>query len=355
LRDGYERLANARLRSTQIQQALRDIQAAVAAAERAAERRPGGITSETLAHTWVASGNILWLTGDLQTAASRYEKAIATLELLYTAQPENLETAAELGRAYRRLADLLANPSHFHFSQPERAMPLLEKSLAIAHRLQAREPESAPARTEIAVILRRMGAALRGSDPVKSAEYYRQAIEIAEALHNTQKQDFNYLRDLANSRLGLGIALHNQRQIVAAHDQLAAALKIQNSLADASPDRVELREDTFDTYLALGQVLLDARNFPAAGRMLKLAMDSAEGLVSRGNGSLYAERCLAFASEAMGRYELALSNTPGASAWYNKALGIWRRWRGAKLAVPYSADRERELLEAMRKNKIAAI
>jgi hypothetical protein len=87
---------------------------------------------------------------------------------------------------------------------------------------------------------------------------------------------------------------------------------------------------------------------------LASALRTAESLSTNSKDGLYSERCLALAYQRLGDYYTYLAaQTPrtrraahstAADAWYDKALSIWSRWRTQNLAVPYSTNREKEIL-----------
>ena len=110
----------------------------------------------------------------------------------------------------------------------------------------------------------------------------------------------------------------------------------------------------FESLLALGELKLRMRETAPAFEVLTEALKTAESLSDEGKEALYSERCLALVYQRMGDYEAYLASTlsgPGraahaasANAWYDKALSIWSRWRSQNLAVPFSTNREKEIL-----------
>jgi hypothetical protein len=89
---------------------------------------------------------------------------------------------------------------------------------------------------------------------------------------------------------------------------------------------------------------------------LNEALQNAQFLFESNKQSLYSERCLAMVYQGLAEYHKALAaQSPtserkkhilDAAAWYDKSLGIWSRWRGHNLAVPFSTNREKEVLRA---------
>jgi hypothetical protein len=92
--------------------------------------------------------------------------------------------------------------------------------------------------------------------------------------------------------------------------------------------------------------------------MLNEAEAAAAEMVKNGPGNLYAQRCLALASRALGDYHARLARRgpvadrgfrrDQAAHRYREALSIWSRWRKANLGVPYSVNREREVLALLK-------
>jgi eukaryotic-like serine/threonine-protein kinase len=351
--NGYLRLANARTRLSAVKPALEDANRAAEAADRAALYRKDGGTAN-LARTRLLVGSLLWLRGDLQGAWSRYREAVAWLEQLIEAEPESMMHLQELQEAYRRCGDLQGNPSYFHFGDLEKAQLYHRKALRIAEQLAARDPNDAMARAELSVALRRMAAVVRGTQPAQAVELYREALVILQELIRRSPGDLSYQRDLANVHLGLATALRHTGKLRTSLEEVETALRMQHEMLDRNPERSVIQEDMFDSLLLLGDLKLQMRDVDAAHDGLTAALKRAESLSDNRKESLYSERCLAMVYQSFGDYYSYLASrtfgqsraahSASATAWYDKALGIWSRWRSHNLAVPFSTNREREVL-----------
>jgi serine/threonine protein kinase len=346
LRQGFQRLSMAQMQAGLRKGAIESAQKATEAAVRTAAARPGSGSEATVARTVVQLGNVLWLQGDLNHAAERFETAIATYERLLKESPGDNTLLQDLADAYRRAGDLRGNPAQFHFGDPKMAEQYHRKSLQIAERFVLRDPRDAKAQSRYAVGLRRLGAVTRGTKPHEAVDYYSRAIEISGALLRESPGDLATQRDIANHRCGLAYALLNMRQYEAARQQAQAAVDMQRAILKISPDNVTVREDMVDSQIATGEVWLAQKNPKAAMPHFSEALWTARMLAEKDKDSLYTQRCHALASKWLGDCYAALGDTAEASKSYGEALKVWSRWKRENLAMPYAGSREADVLAA---------
>jgi tetratricopeptide (TPR) repeat protein len=347
LLNGYMRMATAKTRIGAANQALQFAQLAVEAADRAAKGRVADATPD-MAKTRLLLGNLLWLRGDLQGAWTRNIEAVRWLEQLVAKDRDNPTLLDELEEAYRRAGDLQGNPSYFHFGDIEQAKFYHAKALRIAEQLSARDPNDAQARAQLSMALRRMGAVQREARPDEAAKLYQQSLSLLKPLMTETPDDLNYQRALANTQLGLAIALQNAGKYRQAIAEAASALAVQRAILQRSPDRMVVREDSFDAMITLGQLRLATGDSKEALALYTEGLQNAEFLYDRNKENLYAERCLAIAYESMGDYYARDErNRPKARDWYGKALAVWTQWRVGNLAMPFASRREEGLRRRM--------
>ncbi len=351
--NGYMRLARAKMRSAAATEALTNAQLADAAADRIAKhlRKDGPLN---VAQAKLLVGNMLWLQGDLQNAWGHYQVAVRLLEELVDRDPENTTYRETLAEAYRRSGDLQGNTAYFHFGDPEKARFYQDKALRIARELAARDPNDASARSHLSVALRRMAAVQRDQQPAQAIQLYHEALDVLRALMKEASEDLNYQRDLGNTHLGLSIALHNSGRLKQAFEEVTAALSVQKQMLNRSPERLAVREDMFDSLLAVGGIRLDMHDPPAAIQSFDEALLTAQYLFNHNKRSLYAERCLAMSYAAVADYHAylavrgpkadRLTHRAESLAWYDKSLAIWSNWRSRGIAIPFSSNSERQIL-----------
>jgi eukaryotic-like serine/threonine-protein kinase len=356
LRNGYQRKAMTQVRLGDIKAGLESARAAAAAADRALARSKGGERTVNAARTWLLLGNILWLSGDLHSAWSHYQRAVTALEELMRTDQDNAVYAEQLEEAYRRSGDLLGNPAYFHFDDQKGAEQFLRRALQIAERLAGRDAADAQAQADLGITLRRLGAVMRTTETAAAVAYYRRSLAISTKLLDGAPDDRNYARDVANTRLGLAIALRHQNKYAPALEELQTVIAMQRNLVARSPDHVVVREDMFDAQLALGELQLAMHDFAGAEANLTDALDTARLLREKNSDSLYAQRCFALAAKGLGDYHMRLARMSGsrervrqhaeARKWYDKALEIWSNWLSRDLALPYSENRRSQVLQA---------
>jgi tetratricopeptide (TPR) repeat protein len=350
LLNGYMRIATAKTRMSAAKEALPYAQLAIEAADRSA-RHEGKTGTMEMARTRLLAGNLLWLRGDLAGAWRRYQEAVGWLEHLAEKDPENRMVEEQLEEAYRRCGDLQGNPSYFHFGDLDQALLYQRKSLRIAEQLAARDPKDAMARAQLSLALRRMGAVQRTTKPAEAVEFYRQALLHLRTLLDRAPGDINYQRDFANTQLGLAIALNNAGRPKQGLDAALSAITTQRNILAQNPERIVVREDLFDSIATLADIRLATRDFATALSAYKEALNIADELNNQNRGeNLYAERCLANVYQSLGNYYATVpalnksDNIAAAEQWYAKAHSIWSRWHTNGLALPYSANREKEVL-----------
>jgi eukaryotic-like serine/threonine-protein kinase len=352
LRNGYQRVAMAKLRQGDTEAAEENARSAAAMADAALGGRSPARAKANIARTLLLLGNILWIRGSLEQSWSTSERALTLLEDVARSDPSSSSYAEDLVDAYRRAGDLQANPSFFHFGNVKRAMAYHTEAVAMAERLAARDTHDAQAQARLYLTLRHAAAVLRGVRPAEATGMYERSLEGYEKLMRGAEGDLSYQRDLANTRLGLGIALAETGRYKPAIEHMEKALQMQRALVRRSPERAVLNEDLFDTLRGLGGVELKLGEWDRSLEHLREALSLAQSLVSREPSSLYPARCLALASQALGDYYSALGRRQpayreAAEEWYGKSLAIWSRWKADDLATPYSTDREREVLERL--------
>jgi eukaryotic-like serine/threonine-protein kinase len=355
LMNGYMRLASAKSRIADVKDALINAKLAEAAADGAAARNHKSGTLN-VAQTRMLVGNLLWLQGDIQGAWDRYQEAVVILEQLAAAQPGSSTFLEHLAEAYRRSGDLQGNSAYFHFGDIEKANFYQRKAVNIARQLAAHDSNDAMARSHLSIALRRLGAVQRNQQPAQAIESYRESLGLLNSLMTGTPGDLNYQRDLANARLGLSAALYRAGKLKQSLDEVTASLSIQNELLQHNPERIAIKEDMSDALITRGEILLSMRAAGPALDSFNAALGNAQYLLERNKESLYAERCLAMSYKGLADYHAHLAErSPAAErtkhraeslAWYDKSLAIWSGWRTRNLAMPYSANREREVLRA---------
>lgn len=349
LRNGYQRMATLRIRQGDMQAAEENARSAAAMADAALGGKSPARARANVARTLLLLGNIQWIRGGLEQSWASTERAVALLEAAASADPEKGSYAEDLADAYRRAGNLQANPSHFHFGDPKKAEMYLARAAGIAERLAARDPHDAQAQSRLYLTLRHQAAALRDTRPAEAIPLYERAVSGFERLMRAAGQDVAYGRDVANARLGLGLAFLSAGRAKQAIEHMESALEIQRSLVLRSPERAGLTEDMFDTLRALGMARIKTRDSDRALEHFREALSLAQSMATREPSSLYPARCMALANQSLGDYYAALAPERRAEAadWYRKALAIWSKWRAEGTAVPYSAHREREVMDAL--------
>ena len=159
--------------------------------------------------------------------------------------------------------------------------------------------------------------------------------------------------------LGTGEALHKLGKQEEALTNLTRALKRVQASVAVAPDQVAWTRTLSRAHVDIGSVLLESGDVDGALDNLRLALASAEKLLDRAPSNLYFQRDRADALEALGRHYRALAARPGmpsarrselrteARSWFQKSFDVWRDWTRRKVAIPYAAWRENQVVAAL--------
>ncbi len=352
----YQRLATSQMSLGNLTPALENVRLAVDNAESYAADRPGPGAKARVAQTRIIQGNMLWLMGDLQGAWTSYDYAVKRLEETIATGRSGTDYREQLQEAYRRAGDILGNPSLFNFGDAHKAEQYHRNALSLAELLAERDARNARAKAQLYDQLRRLAAVMREEKPAEAAALYERSLNGVEALWNQAPQDLNYLRALANTRLGYAHALSRMHNYKAALVQLDRSLSLYRELLSRDRERQVAQEDLFENLLAGGEVQLASGSLGPAQQYLNEAYKIAQSFMQRGRARLYEQRCLALIEHRLGDLEHALArhsrgaeavqHRHEASSHYENALAIWSRWRSQNLGVPYSTHQERIVLRA---------
>jgi len=356
LAQSYLRICYAQLLSGNENIALDNARLAAAAADRSAEAFAGAGGRLLLVLTRMRLGEILWIRGDLDGAFAAYRSAAGWQEQSLAEQPDNPAEMEQMQTAYRRVGDLLGNPSFFYLGDTEQAELYHRKALNLAERLAARDPNNARAKATLYDETRRLAAVMRESKPAQSVALYERSLAGYEALWKLDPTDLGYKRDLANTRLGHAVALTQLHRFKAALAELNETVSAQREILKRDPERQVVEQDLLDALLALGKVQMATGDYDAATRSLSECIAIARKISSAGKAGLYEERYLALANSVMGDLGAELATRAhGAEAaryrseagsHYADALAIWSRWRSENLAKAYASREEQAVLRS---------
>lgn len=145
--------------------------------------------------------------GDSERALASYQRSVEIAEKLFAAAPESVGAARALSVGLNSLAAFLGGRNKP--GDVERALGSLERSLHLAEKLLAANPESAGAARDVAVCLNGLGNLLadRGqpNDAKRALAYYQRSLELKEKLLEANPNSAQAVGDVASAHQNLAM------------------------------------------------------------------------------------------------------------------------------------------------------
>jgi serine/threonine protein kinase len=231
--------------------------APAATASTSAALRP--VIERELATTDTRTGDALCWEDRCREAVAWHGRAIASLEALARAEPNDAATLHDLLTAYLKLGEAMEG-----VGDAGGRLAAGEKTLAVAERIVAADPRNVRAQ-----------------------------------------------RTLAVSHDKLGDALGAQRRFLAAQEHYGIALALQRGLAERDPANLEHRRDVANTYNRIGEALLAADRPADAAASLREGLRLREWLAERDPQNTVARRDPAVSRANLAEVEIRLAGAPG--------------------------------------------
>jgi serine/threonine protein kinase/tetratricopeptide (TPR) repeat protein len=260
-------------------------------------------------------GDMLATTGETAQALEYHRRALALLQALDLAQPDDLATLRMLGAAHHKVGNLLGNPNSPNVGDRDGALREMQQSVAVFERATRKDPDNA-------LFVRNLGVARMGVADVLFAlgrpDEAMAAIGQAVAAHEAQVRE-----DPANAtaRNDLAIGLFKQAELLDAAGRTREALAplerataIQDQLADADPDSARARAETATNYGMRGRFLAKLGQRGPALASLDRAVDICRSLAKAHADDVEARVAVASALIERGDARLTLLRGAGADA-----------------------------------------
>jgi non-specific serine/threonine protein kinase/serine/threonine-protein kinase len=221
------------------------------AALAAAGRSPATVEVEReLAMTETKTGDALCWQDRCREALAWHTRAIAALESLSSAHPNDADTLHALLTAYLKMGEAMEG-----LGDAGGRLAAGEKTLAVAERLLAADPRNAFAQRTLSIAHNKLGDALATQRRFAEAQArYRAALALQSALADRDPANIEYRRDLANTYNRIGEALLAEGRPGAAAESLGQGLRLREWLVARDPQDVFVRRDPAISYANLGEV-----------------------------------------------------------------------------------------------------
>jgi tetratricopeptide (TPR) repeat protein len=290
----------------------RDVKAALAAYERAAEYEPEDVW------THYHLGDLHLAAGDLNAAMRNFRRGGEQAEARAKREPDNPEWQRDLSVSYNRLGDALMDQGHVR-----EALEAFGKDLAIAQALAAREPEKTLWQRDLSVSYEKIGNVLlsEGDGPGALA-MYRKALAIREALAKGDPDNARRQRELSVSYNKIGDALVLLGDGPGALESYRKDLAIAEALAASDPGNTQWQRDLSVSHDKIGEMLASQGDAEGALAAHRKGFEIAERLVTSDPANTEWQRDLAVSHGKIGDVLAAQEKRQEALEVYRKALGI---------------------------------
>jgi serine/threonine protein kinase len=218
-----------------------------------------------LAMTETKTGDALCWQDRCREAVAWHTRAIAALEPLARAHPNDAETLHALLTAYLKMGEAMEG-----VGDADGRLAAAEKTLPVAVALVAADPRNVRAQRTLSIAHNKLGDALAGKRRFGAAQArYAAALALQGALVERDPANVEYRRDLANTYNRIGEALLAEGRLEAAVASLRQGLQLREWLVARDPQDVFARRDPAISYANLASVhqrLAQAAKASAAAR-----------------------------------------------------------------------------------------
>jgi serine/threonine protein kinase len=262
---------------------------AATATTSAAALRP--VIERELATTDTRTGDALCWEDRCREAISWHGRAIASLEALARAEPDDAATLHDLLTAYLKLGEAMEG-----VGDAGGRLAAGEKTLAVAQRIVAADPRNVRAQRTLAVSHDKLGDALGAQRRFLAAqEHYGIALALQRGLAERDPANLEHRRDVANTCNRIGEALLAAGHPAEAAASLREGLRLREWLAERDPQNTVLRRDPAVSRANLAEVEIRLagapgappaerrRHWEAAHDLLQRALASWTDLAARGS------------------------------------------------------------------------
>ncbi len=264
--------------------------------------------------------------GDAEAALKHYTRDLEMSEKLLAANPDSAQAVRDVSVSLNKLGDFIAKRG-----QPgdaETALKRYTRSLELAEKLLAANPDSGQAARDVSVSLNKLGGFLaqRGQpgDAETALKHYARGLEMSDKLLAANPDSGQAVRDVSVSLNKLGDFLAQRGQpgdAEAALKHYTRSLEQREKLLVANPDSGEAALDVAISHERLGDFARDSDNPAEAEAHYRHSLDTWDRLSRANPGSAYYSRGGMVPASRLA----ALAETTGkgdAQVWWQRAHDI---------------------------------
>ena len=290
----------------------RDVQAALAAYQRAAEYDPDD------AWTHFLIGDLQIAVGSVDAARRSYERGAAAAKTRLESTPSDVDARRDLSVSHDRTGDVLMAQGN-----SPGALAAYREALAIREALAAREPDNTDCQRDLSVSRNKIGNVLVAQgDGAGALAAYREGLAIREALAARDPVNAEWQRDVSVSHNRIGDLLVAQGDRPGALAAYRQSLAIAEALAARDPGNTEWQRDVSINHERFGEALMAEGDRLAALAAYRKGLAIAETLAARDPDNTQWQRDLSASHERIGDVLAAQGDSPGALEAYRRTLAI---------------------------------
>jgi eukaryotic-like serine/threonine-protein kinase len=259
--------------------------------------------------------------GEVPKALGHYEKARDLAEWLVKANPDSAEARGSLLQIHGRLGEIYYGTNDMAGATKE-----CDEAMRIAKEL-AKDRDNVQAQRDLASCVHLQAKiSARTGDKGAAEKQYREVLEISQKLIAKDPNSAKAKSELAVAYSEFGQFIHYQLQDhQAAREYLLDSLKLRTEIAEADPQNAWAQRELALACTWLGMLSARTGNFAAGRQYYEKALEHQETVANIDPENLDAQRELAAACERLANLALAPEDAPTHLRYHQQVLEIYER------------------------------
>ena len=268
-----------------------------------------------------AVGDVLAAQGNLDEALRYYRDALAAVQRLAAADPNNVVWQQHLSVSYGRIGDVLLAQGNF-----ADALASYREDLAIALRLAAADPSDTGWQQDLAISYNKVGDALMAQGKIDDAlASFRESFVIRIRLTKSDPGNAGWQYDLGISHERTGDALKAKGDLAGALASYEAKRDIVQRLVKADPDNTSWQRDLSVAYDKIGDMVMAQGDLSGALQSYQADLAIASRLAAKDPSNAEWQHDLSVTYDRVGDVFVAQDNFAEALLSYRAGLAIRER------------------------------
>ena len=296
-------------------------------------------------------GKILTSRNRLPEALAQFQKGADMREALLVKRPDDIVIARNLTISYGYVGDTLGNPSGPNLGDHKGAIVAFRKAERLAERLITADPANLNSAADLAGVYMKLGTTLdTPSERKESLAILAKARGLLESLTAKNPANFVHRQRLANVLFYTGERLRDSGVNQQALEHYGKSLSLVEGLLKATPEDAVVRQQLLFNYRAVALTYAAMGNRPAALEQARKAQERAQSYLTLATGIPMSFAWMGAVYEKLNGSPADLTNARDA---YARSLAEWRklpadRYAGEVAMAAKSLSLCEERLRAMR-------